>query len=175
MTICSDFKQCIFGTVERGAVRLSKLGQVAEEAWLALGQRFPGIQLHGHVVMPNHVHGIIEIRLVRQAQRAAPLQRAGHGSTVIPRAASLSIMVRAFKADVTRRAGVELGWTERIWQRNYYDRVIRDDREFSNAMRYMAENPVRWQAQALRFAERRVYSNLNRDERHAAPLRRGRV
>jgi hypothetical protein len=58
-------------------------------------------------------------------------------------------MVRAFKADVTRRARVELGWTEGIWEHNYYDRVIRDDREFSNALQYIAENPLRWQARAL--------------------------
>lgn len=82
--------------------------------------------------------------------------------TAASRAASLSIMVRALKADVTRRAGVELGWTERIWQHNYFDRVIHDDREFSNVMRYMAENPLRWQAQALRFSERHGHLNLKR-------------
>lgn len=91
------------------------------------------------------------------------------------RAASLSTIVRAFKADVTRRSGVELGWTEPIWQHNYYDRVIRDDREFSNAERYMAENVIRWQAQALRFSERRAYTNQNRVARHGVPQRGGQI
>ena len=151
---------------------MSKLGQVAEEAWLALAQRFVGIELHGHVVMPNHVHGIIEIRPEKRAQQAAPLQTTGVRATAARKAASLSIMVRAFKADVTRRAGVELGWKEEIWQHNYHDRVIRDDREFSNAMRYIAENPLRWQAHALRFSERRARINANGQEQQAAPLQR---
>ena len=174
VTICSDFKRCIFGTVEGGMVRLSKLGQIAEEAWLALAQQFPGIRLHGHVVMPNHVHGIVEVRPDKQAQQAAPLQRAGADATAMRRAASLSITVRAFKANVTRRAGVELGWTERIWRHNYYDRVIRDDREFSNAMRYIAENPLRWQCQGAKIAANREVTS-KRPAQQAAPLQRGRI
>ena len=61
MTICSDFKRCIFGEVEKQKVVLSALGRFAEEAWMALPGRHAEIRLHEHVVMPNHVHGIIEI------------------------------------------------------------------------------------------------------------------
>ena len=143
VTICSDSKRCIFGEVERQKVTLSALGRIVEEAWTALPGRHADIRLHEHVVMPNHVHGIIEIVSEKEALQAAPLQR---GAGRVP---LLSVVVRSFKADVTRRAGVELGRGEEIWQRNYFDRVIRDGREFSNATRYIAENPVRWEAQRL--------------------------
>ena len=73
VTICSNFKRCTFGEVEHGGVRLSDLGKIVEEAWTGLAHRTLNVRLHGHVVMPNHVHGIIEI--VRGAQQAAPLQR----------------------------------------------------------------------------------------------------
>src|SRR5713226_8472961 len=118
VTACSDFKRCIFGNVENGTVRLSNLGRIVEEAWLALPRQFSRIRLHGHIVMPNHVHGIIEISSVQLAQPAATRQRAA-AELELHRAPSLSIIVRSFKADVTRRAGIELNWSEPVWQRNY--------------------------------------------------------
>ena len=190
VTVCSDFKLCIFGGVANNKVELSPLGRIVEEAWLALSRRISGIQLHAYVVMPNHIHGIVEIVQQKPAQQAAPLQRGrGFGSEVqrvtglgqkaqntslltqeLRRAPSLSIVVRSFKADVTRRAGVELEWKEEIWQHNYFDRVIRDGQEFANASRYIAENPMRWQVQGQRM---KAEDELRRAQQ-AAPLQRGR-
>src|SRR2546422_879821 len=137
------------GKILNGVASRWPLGQIVEESWHALSIHFPELRLHGHMVMPNHIHGIIEIL----ALAAAPLQ----GREAPPptsRAHSLSAVVRRFKAEVTRRARLELNWPDEIWQRNYYDRVIRDGREFANAMRYMAENPVRWTAQSQNWAEK---------------------
>jgi REP-associated tyrosine transposase len=172
VTICADFKRCVFGKVINARLEHSALGRIIEEGWIALANHFAGIRLHAHIVMPNHLHGIIEICSERMAQRAAPLQRGGGAGIKAPGAVSLSVVVRAFKADVTRRAGRELGWTGEIWQRNYYDRVIRDGREFANALRYIAENPLRWQSQANRFAENRGLASSRKAQR-AAPLQRG--
>src|SRR5712692_4485302 len=151
VTVCSDFKQYTFGNVVHMKVELSPLGQIVEEAWLALSSRIFGIQLHAHVLMPNHIHGIVEIVHQKLSQQAAPLQRPAGRGPVDRRTPSLSIIVRSFKADVTRRAGVELQWQKEIWQHNYFDRVIRDGKEFSNALRYIAENPIRWQVQGQRL------------------------
>src|SRR5713226_9709304 len=145
VTVCSDFKQYTFGNVVHMKVELSPLGQIVEEAWLALSSRIFGIQLHAHIVMPNHIHGIVEI--VHQE------------------------LARSFKADVTRRAGVELEWKKEIWRHNYFDRVIRDGREFANASRYMAENPMRWQVQGQRMKG----DEEARRAQQAAPLQRGRA
>lgn len=111
VTICSDFKRCIFGEVEKQKVTLSALGRIAEEAWTALPGRHADIRLHEHVVMPNHVHGIIEIVSEEVALQAAPLQRGAGGVGRVP---LLSVVVRSFKADVTRRAAVELGRGEEM-------------------------------------------------------------
>jgi putative transposase len=115
VTVCSNFKRCAFGKVVDNKMELSSLGRIVEEAWLALSSRIFGIQLHAHVVMPNHIHGIVEISQQELAQQAASLQRhaaplqrhAGFGQEH-RRTPSLSIIVRSFKADVTRRAGIEL-------------------------------------------------------------------
>lgn len=151
VTVCSDFKLCTFGKVINKKVQLSPLGRIVDEAWLALSSRVFGIQLREHVVMPNHIHGIVEIVQQKLAQRAAPLERPTGPRQGDRRGPSLSIIVRSFKADVTRRAGLELKWKKEIWQHNYFDRVIRDGREFANASRYIAENPLRWQVQGQRM------------------------
>ena len=170
VTICSDFNRCTFGQVAKGKVELSALGQIAEGAWVALPRRVAGIRLCCHVVMPNHVHGIIEILSGKLAQQAAPLQRRGTAKLSVRRVSSLSIIVRSFKADVTRRAHSELNWAGQIWQRNFFDRVIRDGREFSNAERYISENPVRWEGQQKRWAEGEA--TRNKSAQQAAPVQR---
>jgi putative transposase len=171
VTVCSDFKLCTFGKVVDKKLELSALGRVVEEAWLALSSRIFGIQLHAHIVMPNHIHGIVQISQQEQAQQAAPLQRPAGFDLKDPRTPSLSIIVRSFKADVTRRAGVELQWKKEIWQHNYFDRVICDGREFANASRYIAENPIRWQVQGQRMKA----DHETRRAQQAAPLQRGRT
>ena len=170
--MCADFKRCTFARLENGVVTRSPLGQIVEETWTALSSQFPELRLHGHIVMPNHVHGIIEILPAGLAQPAAPLQ-GGNVPAAVPRPHSLSIIVRTFKAEVTRRARLELNYTEEIWQKNYYDRVIRDGREFSNAARYIAENPLRWEAQRRNWAEEEQMKEA-RLALPAAPLQRGR-
>ena len=174
VTICVDFKRSIFGQVKNAKVEHSALGRIVEECWIGLPYHFACIKLHAHVVMPNHIHGIIEINAGGLAQHAAPLQRISVGEPGFKRASSLSVIVRSFKAEVTRRARLELSWEGNVWQYNYFDRVIRDGREFSNALRYIAENPLRWQSQANKFAKKRK-SGRNRRAQHAAPLQRGRT
>lgn len=181
VTVCSDFKRCTLGKVVDKKVELSPLGRIVDEAWLALSTRIFGIQLHAHVVMPHHIHGIVEILPQKLSPPTVPLPRAtgawAEGRTTMGLrqksrpTPSLSVIVRSFKADVTRRAGVELEWKKEIWQRNYFDRVIRDGREFANASRYIAENPTRWQTQGQRM---RAEHEAKRAQQ-AAPLQRGRA
>ncbi len=121
--------------------------------------------------MPNHVHGIIEISATGLAQHAAPLQ--GKVRTAAPLAASLSTIVRSFKAEVTRRSRLELNWEGEIWQRSYFDRVIRDGREFSNASRYIAENPLKWEWDRENL-KTKAMADKSRLAQHAVSLQRNR-
>jgi REP element-mobilizing transposase RayT len=154
VTICANFKNCIFGSVSDGVVQLSELGKIVRDSWLAIPDHFAGVLLHESVVMPNHLHGIIQIVAegkTKSAQHAAPLQRQGITRERL-RAGSVSVIVRSFKAAVTRRARAEMNWRSGIWQHGYFDRVIRDGEEFSDVTRYIAENPMRWEAKAGRSA-----------------------
>lgn len=184
VTVCANYKRCIFGTVIQTGVELSTCGRIAQECWTTIASHFERVRLHAFIVMPNHVHGIIEIMARSQhrnagseeqgvAQHAVRLQEAQSSATRNSMAGSLSVIVRSFKAEVTRRARLELNWKEDIWQRNYFDRVIRDGREFSDASRYIAENPQRWIAK--KQALQRASGVQAKRAQHAAPLQRDRA
>ncbi len=177
VTICVHNKWCIFGRIIGGRVNLSALGKIARESWIAIPSHFAWGHLHDFVIMPNHVHGIIKIACQAGAQHAAPLHRPSSSESFqhAIQPGSLSAIVRSFKAAVTKRARKELSWQGEIWQRNDYERIVRDGQEFSDASRYIAENPMKWEWD-------RENQKLTRDSatgiagtQHAAPLQRTRV
>jgi putative transposase len=121
--------------------------QAAQEAvlaaWQGLPMRFPAVALDEFVIMPNHVHGII---CVVGARHASPLQ--GSADPTRPRGAvagSLSAIVGSFKAAAAKRINaIRKTHGSPVWQRNYYERVIRDEEELGRVRQYIRDNPLRW-------------------------------
>jgi len=146
VTICASERKCVLGAFHEGQIELSVLGETVRECWLAIPLHFAKVKLHEFVIMPNHLHGIVEIVAVG-AQHAAPLL--GKDSDVrnpaFVKHGSLGATVRSFKAAVTRKARRELGWNGDVWQRNYFERVLRHGKEIADAGRYIAENPMMWE------------------------------
>ncbi len=142
VTVCAEGRKSIFGRIDNATVGLSRLGQIVHETWLALPQHCSSVNLHVFVVMPNHIHGILQI-----AGRLPTKPTLQDIESDRPRvdSHSLGAIVRSFKSAVTSRARLELPLSTEIWQRTYFERVIRDGEEFSNATRYITENPLRWQ------------------------------
>ena len=157
VTICAHERRSIFGQVGNASLIPSALGRLVRECWVAIPLHFAHVELHEFVVMPNHLHGIIAVlskksALPVTAAAAKPLVGAQHrcalppgdlGQAVTP--GSLGAIVRSFKAIVARRAHEELRWKGPIWQRNYFERVLRDGKEFSDVSQYIVENPMRWE------------------------------
>jgi putative transposase len=136
VTVCTQNRTCLFGEVTDGAMRLNSAGELAATVWNSMPERFPEIELDMFVVMPNHLHGIIVLSdFGRAATRAAP---------------TVGDVVGAFKSLFTLRfvEGVKSkrwpAFDRRVWQRNYYEHVIRDERDLARARRYIDENPLRW-------------------------------
>jgi putative transposase len=109
-----------------------------EEAWLCLADQYGFVQLDEFVIMPNHLHAIIFIRSPRRgASRGAP--------TDAPKRKPLGQLIGAFKTASTKRINQIRGTPGLpIWQRNYYEHVIRHERELDAVRRYIEENPLRW-------------------------------
>ncbi len=141
ITVCAYEKNCVFGRIVSMEIQLSPLGHIVRECWTGIPEHFPRVHLRGFVLMPNHLHGIIEIGCKMGRSGAAPVR--GPQARVIP--GSLGAVVRSFKAAVTKRADRELRRVGDVWQKNYFERVLRDGKEHADASRYIHENILKWE------------------------------
>ena len=158
VTICSYEQRHILGKITDSKFIPNELGRLVRECWVAIPLHFAQVDLREFVVMPNHMHGLIQIISVpgitsihSTSSTVTPLVGAQHccaRSAVNPdqtiKPGSLGAIVRSFKSIVARRAHSELSWEGPIWQRNYFERVLRSGKEFADASRYLAENPRKW-------------------------------
>ena len=138
--MCCDRRRCLFGDVTEGTIQLSAMGRVVEARWHDLPNHTPGLLWDEFVVMPNHLHGIIV--LPGSAVENAPASKPSHG----PGPGSLGAVIGGFKSAVSRELGISgLRAAHPVWQRNYFERVIRNDRELDAIRRYITANPLRWE------------------------------
>jgi REP element-mobilizing transposase RayT len=144
ITICTHQRECLFGNIADGTMHLSALGEVAGEEWRRSAALRPALALDAFVVMPNHVHGIVTI--VEPEGDVGAHSNAPRRHTSLHRAPrSVATFVGGFKGAVTRRVNALRGTTGTpVWQRNYYERVIRDEDEFERILWYIEDNPRRW-------------------------------
>ena len=132
VTLCAWQHKCFFAEIVDGERQLSAVGQIAHQTWEWLGDQYDHVQLDEWVVMPNHLHGIIVINEGRNA-KAGGLK-------------SLGRLIGAFKTVSTKRINElrhSLGSV--VWQRNYYERVIRNEHELAGTREYIVNNPMKWE------------------------------
>ena len=143
VTICAQRGQPIFGVVVDHAMQLNPLGVLAQQAWVDLAAKHAHVTVDSSVVMPNHAHALLWIvePAIHDGLSVAGTPRQ-YGK---PIAGSLSTLINAYKMTVTKRAiaaGLIPG--PPLWQRNFWDRIVRDERELANVRHYIATNPARW-------------------------------
>jgi|CXWL01.1.fsa_nt_gi REP element-mobilizing transposase RayT len=147
VTICSTGRECFFGEIIDGQAVLSEVGRVVQETWDELPEHCPEVELDASVVMPNHLHGIIIVTGERGARHAVPLPMSPTAGSVFgkPLAGSLATFVRSFKSAASRRIHDLLGSQGRpIWQRGFYEHVVRNEAALDRIRRYIVESPLRW-------------------------------
>jgi putative transposase len=140
VTICTYNKECLFGGIADGKMILSELGEIARDEWNRTAHIRDNVELDEYVVMPNHLHGIIVIlRKCRGVSRYAPTNRFRSPSQTI------GSVIRGYKSSVTKRIN-ESRMTPAlsVWQRNYWEHVIRNEQELSKAREYIVNNPLKW-------------------------------
>ena len=165
VTICTMERQCLLGDIIDGQMHLNEWGKIVDECWQKIPNHFPHVSTDAFVIMPNHVHGILEFHHSPRCRGVACNAPTGTGDMrrgaaccaptcpsmtrapicIGPQSGSLGAIVRSFKSAVTKRVNEISGMPGKcFWQRNYYDRIIRDNDELDNIRRYIMENPVRW-------------------------------
>jgi len=131
LTICSHRKRHVFGCVRSGVyayVELFPLGKIVDDTMWSLHKLFPGVEIDTAITMPNHVHILMELK-------------EGGENLSIPK------IMNAFKSIATRNARAScLSSEEALWQRNYFEHVVRSDRALERLRTYIGENPERWLA-----------------------------
>jgi len=160
VTLVTWRRECLFGEIVNGEMVLNDFGKIIQWEWLELPKRFRYIELGEFIIMPNHLHFILIFREPVGATRQgltdalagkAPMQTIAsdgmdgsplpHG----PKSASLGAIVSQFKSRVTKRLWkIPALKNTPIWQRNYYEHIIRNEPEMDRITRYIASNPARW-------------------------------
>ena len=151
VTVCTKDRVSLFGEIDHGNMVRNEFGDIVVVCWSDLPHHFPSIQLDCFIVMPNHIHGLIEITDERAkidvgAQHAAPVRSAPlHYSPRNVQPKSLAAIMRSFKSASARRINISSGTPgAALWQRNYYEHVVRDDAELERIREYIVNNPARW-------------------------------
>ncbi len=134
----------LFGHIIDGEMVLNEVGRMVTDIWAGIPSHFPNVELGEFVVMPNHIHGIISITV--GARHAVPLQEGTIESYGKPVSGSLPTIVRSFKSATTRTFHEFSGNLEKhLWQRSYYEHVIRNEREYRAIYDYILANPMNWE------------------------------
>ncbi len=152
VTICTHERESLFGEVVECQMRPSRIGAIAQECWNEIPRHCHWASLDASIVMPNHLHGIVV--LGRDSPWRVPMaaRKAAFGKPV---PGSLATIVGLFKQAVTSKArahvgtphpdvGVRHGVPLQVWQKNYYEHIIRNEGELHRIREYICSNPLRW-------------------------------
>jgi putative transposase len=174
VTICAKGQECLFGNIVNREMVLNNAGQMVETVWNELPKFYPSVSIDAFQIMPNHIHGIIvitrqdDVPTVGAGPRACPFfaqpreggrrPKGGQPRGVAPTGEksgfegvlSLPDIVHRFKTMTTKRYadGVKQhGWPSfpgKLWQRNYYEHIIRDENDMARIREYITNNPAQW-------------------------------
>ncbi|MEJ5165965.1 MAG: transposase [Thermoanaerobaculia bacterium] len=136
ITICTYNRKHLFGKIINGKMALNDGGKIVQQYWLEIPKHFPNAGLDEFIIMPNHVHGIIMIHNNVQANDYSPSKFKSPSKTI-------GSTIRGFKIAVTKgfrfNSNVYI-----VWQRNYYEHIIRNENELNKIREYIVNNPLQW-------------------------------
>jgi putative transposase len=157
VTICTQNRECLFGDIVDGEMGLNDAGCIVKQCWDNIPAHFSHVELDEFIVMPNHVHGIIVIVGAQFIAPCGTITPSNHNATnndknhgamkqgAINRAPTIGEIVRVFKARCTHAINQTHNTPGHpVWQRNYYEHIIRDDEEINRIREYIIENPAKW-------------------------------
>jgi REP element-mobilizing transposase RayT len=169
ITICVKDRECLLGKIENKKMILNDLGMKADEYWKNIPNHFPNVLLHNHIIMPNHVHGIIELTVTSvmgaasrrditcdvpmdesvipvRTRHVVSLQKQQNpigNAFGKPISGSVSVIIQQFKSSVKKWCSSnEHNYFQ--WQSRFYDHIIRDEESYYKIIEYIINNPLNW-------------------------------
>jgi len=167
ITICTQNRKHLFGNIKNGKMILNNAGKMITKLWFDMINDFPKIKLHEFTIMPNHIHGIIQIvpadsisartdsisarnaDSIRAEMDSAPTGGHTDNRTDIPG------IIQSFKRHTTIeyikmvKQNILPPFNKRIWQRNYWEHIVRNENEYMRITQYIIDNPKKWENDKL--------------------------
>ncbi len=143
ITVCTHERALLFGDVVNGAMVLNAAGVMVDAVWRDITNHFPLVVFGEYVVMPNHFHGIVHIVAGNTvgAIHESPLHGSCHRRGML-----LSKLVGRFKMVAAKKINLMNATSgQPVWQRNYYEHIIRHEQAYAAIAEYIHHNPQRWQ------------------------------
>jgi REP element-mobilizing transposase RayT len=138
VTICTQSRIEFFGEIQNGAMVLNENGKIAEKVWIGIPEHFGNVELDEFVVMPNHIHGIIVVKKDIVGNRhACSLQKRQYQT--------IPVVVGSYKSAVTRNIRkIKSSGSGFVWQKSFYDHIIRDGSSLNRIREYVINNSIQW-------------------------------
>ena len=149
VTICVNNRQNLFGEIKNGEIMLNDAGKMVDKQWQNIFTRFQNAKTNKYVIMPNHFHALIEIGLPPMPTQTNVAQQLAKTNP------SLGEIIGPFKSITTNeyiRRVRKSNWPKfhkKLWQRNYYEHVIRDNEDYYQIAEYIETNPLKWELDSL--------------------------
>jgi putative transposase len=158
VTICAQDRECLFGKIVNSTLWLNAYGEIVVQWWEKIAEHFPSVALDAFVVMPNHIHGIVILANSMPKETFNPTQGQTETlKTITPnvgqtpsQSPTLGRVVAYFKYQSTKDINQARATTSgRVWQRNYYERIIRNEAALQKIRAYIINNPLQWELDQL--------------------------
>jgi REP element-mobilizing transposase RayT len=146
VTICSQNMECLFGNVVDNQIKLNKFGKIVQQYWLRISEYFDNVVLDEFVIMPNHIHGIVVIRnssvgagFPRPINQFRPLFGQIIGYFKYQSTKKINILIKGSGNPTPTKE------PNKIFQRSYYEHVIRNEMDLFRIRQYIYNNPGNWE------------------------------
>ena len=148
ITICTENRRQLFGTIENDKIILNDIGNMVDVWWQKIFERYQNILIDEYIIMPNHIHGIIN-----NVGAGFPRPKSFYGDNDINnkinghgnRAPTIGNIIAYFKYQSTKQINkIQNNPGIKVWQRNFYDHIIRNDKSLNKIREYIINNPATW-------------------------------
>lgn len=151
ITLCTHPRESLFGKIINEQMHCNAFGTIIWDVWKTLPKRYPQIELDAAIVMPDHFHGLIIIREENTANHGFTSTSIQGEESEFPlgslarRRMTIPLVIGYFKMNTAKRINLLRGTPgEAVWQRNYYDMILRSDKDYDSLVEYIMTNPQRW-------------------------------
>lgn len=150
ITICTNNHENLFGSIISSKMILNETGNIVDKCWNEIPKHFSFIKLLDYVIMPNHLHGLLEIDLSGidtfvENKNNGCQDRAKNISPLHGTSQTIGSVVRGFKIGVTKWYRKNIMKEYIVWQRNYHDHIVRNEISHNKIANYIIDNPQKWE------------------------------